>query len=186
MSDDTVEPRVAAEVERLTAFSSPDLHDLCDATDAAIIDGGGFGWLRPPPRGVMEAYWRGILLVPERDLFVARLDGVIAGSAQLVRPPPNNEASAACGALTTFFVAPWARGYGLAVRLVKLVEAQACQAGLRILNLDVRETQARAIQVYEQLGFQRWGSHPHYVEVGGRWLTGHYYYKVLVEEDAQT
>ena len=58
----------------------------------------------------------------------------------------------------------------------------ACQAGLRILNLDVRETQDRAIQVYEQLGFERWGSHPHYVEVGGRWLTGHYYYKVLAEE----
>ncbi len=45
-------------------------------------------------RDVMETYWRGVLLVPERTLFVGRLDGVIAGSAQLVRPPRNNEAQA--------------------------------------------------------------------------------------------
>ena len=46
------------------------------------------------------------MLVPDRALFVARLDGVIAGSAQLVRPTRNNEAQAHSAQLTTSFVAP--------------------------------------------------------------------------------
>jgi ribosomal protein S18 acetylase RimI-like enzyme len=166
-------------VEGLTELVGGDLHDICDAAEAAILDGGGFGWLRPPPRHVMETYWKGVLLVPERELFVARLDGVIAGSAQLQRPPRNNEAQALTGQLTTFFVAPWARGFGLARRLVEAVETAAGTAGLRVLNLDVRETQKRAIEIYDQLGYRRWGTHPNYACVEGRWVTGFYYAKDL-------
>ena len=40
----------------------------------------------------LETYFRGVLLVPERELFLARLDGLVVGSAHLVRPPRNNEA----------------------------------------------------------------------------------------------
>lgn len=172
-------------VEPLDAFQGPDLHDLCDAADAAIVDGGGFGWLAPPPRDRMESYWRGVLLIPERKLFVGRLEGVIAGSAQLLLPTANHEATAACGTLTTFFVAPWARGHGLALRLVQMVEEAARKEGLRVLNLDVRETQTRAIQIYEQLGYHRWGTHPRYALVDGRWLQGFYYYKDLAPDAAK-
>ncbi len=166
-------------VERLRKFKATDLHDLCDATETAIRDGGGFGWLKPPPRETMETYWRGVLLVPERQLFVARLDGTIAGSAQLWLPPKNNEASANSGNVTTVFLAPWARGHGLAALLVQTVEAAAKEEGLKVLNLDVRETQKRAIEIYDQLGYQRWGTHPKYVCAEGRWLTGYYYFKDL-------
>ena len=79
-------------VERVTQFTSRDLTELCEAADDAIRGGGGFGWLKPPPRNIMEAYWRGALLVPERAVFIGRLDGVVAGSAQLWRPTRNNEA----------------------------------------------------------------------------------------------
>ncbi len=171
-------------VERLSAITGSDLHDLCDAAEAAILDGGGFGWLQPPPRHLMETYWKGVLLVPEREVFVARLDATIAGSAQLMRPPKNNEAQAFTGQLTTFFVAPWARGHGLARWLVEAVEDGARAAGLRALNLDVRETQERAIEVYEQLGYRRWGSHPRYAWIDGRWFAGHYYIKDLADADA--
>lgn len=166
-------------VERITAFDAGDLHDLCDAADAAILDGGGFGWLTPPPRHVMETYWKGVLLVPERELHVARLDGTIAGSAQLLRPPKNNEAQSRIGQLTTFFLAPWARGHGLAQRLVEAVEATARETGFRVINLDVRDTQDRAIQIYEGLGYKRWGTHEHYAWVDGRWVTGLFYTKDL-------
>ena len=44
----TAKPTIS--VERLTAFKKTDLTDLCDAADAAIEAGGGFGWVRPPPR----------------------------------------------------------------------------------------------------------------------------------------
>ncbi len=170
---------VATLVERATRLSPRDVDDLCDAADAAILDGGGFGWLKPPPRHVMEAFWRGVLLVPERVLLIARLDGAIAGSAQMVRPPRNNEAQAFACSMTTTFVAPWARGHGLARGLVEAVEATAREAGFAILNLDVRETQSAAIELYESLGFQRWGTHPAYALAAGKRIAGHYYYKDL-------
>ena len=87
---ETDEPQIL--VERITTLDDDDLHALCEATDAAIIDGGGFGWINPPGRRALETYYRGVLLVPERELFVARLNGDIVGSAHLVRPPRNNEA----------------------------------------------------------------------------------------------
>ncbi|HYD30237.1 MAG TPA: GNAT family N-acetyltransferase [Azospirillaceae bacterium] len=174
-------PTPCVAIEQLTKLSVGDMEDLCDAADAAIRDGGGFGWVAPPPRDVMERYWRGVLVVPERMLLVSRLDGVIAGSAQLLRPARNNEAQAHACTLTTFFVAPWARGHGLARKLVVAVEATAREAGFRTLNLDVRETQTAAIHLYETLGFQRWGTHPRYAVVGGRVLAGHYFFKDLSE-----
>ncbi len=136
---------VTVSVDRLTGFAGPDLHDLCDAADAAILAGGGFGWLAPPQRHILEAYWKGVMVVPERELFVARLDRTIAGSAQLLRPPRNNEAQNYVGQLTLAFMAPWARGHGLARGLALAIEKAARDAGLRVLNLEVRETQDAAI-----------------------------------------
>ena len=176
---DSSELETQTSVGQLSEFSAADLHDLCDAAEAAILDGGGFGWLKPPPRDVMETYWKGVLLVPERRLFAARVDGTIAGSGQLWLPAKNNEARAHNAQLTTFFLAPWARGHGLAVRLVAVIEAAARDLGLRVLDLDLRDTQERAIQMYEQLGYVRWGTNPHYARVKDTWLAGHYYYKDL-------
>jgi ribosomal protein S18 acetylase RimI-like enzyme len=178
-TNDSKGPRPATAVDGLTEFTGTDLHDLCDAAEAAITAGGGFGWLTVPPRQAMEGYWKGVLLVPERELFVARLDRTICGSAQLQRAPRNNEAQALSGNLTTSFMAPWARGHGLARMLILAVEAAARDAGLRVLNLDVRESQAAAIKLYESLGYQLWGRHPHYARVGEHWVTGQYYYKDL-------
>ena len=174
---------VSVAVEKLTGFSKTDLEDLCEATEAAIEEGGGFGWVKKPPRETLEKYWRGFLLVPGRTLFVARLDGVVAGSAQLVRPPRNNEAQAFSAQLMSAFVAPWARGHGLARGLLATVEQTARRAGVAILNLDIRDTQTAAIQLYESAGYTRWGTHPAYARVAGRNVPGHYYFKRLIAED---
>ena len=174
---ETLNPSIT--VETVDALTSADQSDLCDAAEAAIREGGGFGWLSPPPRGMLERYWRGVLLVPERSLFVARLDGVIAGSAQLVRPNPNNEAQLHAATLTTSFVAPWARGHGVARLLTQSVEDAARDEGFVVLNLDVRETQSAAIALYETMGFTRWGTHPRYARVEGRWIAGYFYSKIL-------
>src|SRR5690606_34267966 len=172
-------------VEHTTELSDTDLHDLCEATDMAVLDGGGFGWLKPPPRHRLESYWRGVLLVPERELFLARLDGVACGSAQLVKPPRNNEAQRFAATLQHSFVAPWARGHGLARMLVKAVEQRARSEHFRILNLDVRETQTVAIKLYESLGYVKWGTHPHYARVRGRDVQGHFFYKELTKKKTQ-
>lgn len=173
-------------VEKVTELKRSDLYDLCDAAEAAIIDGGGFGWVTPPDREVMERYWKGVMAVPERTLIVGRLDGVIAGSAQLVRPTRNNEAQAFACNLTTSFVAPWARGHGMARMLTQAIIDEATDLGFGILNLDVRETQRAAITLYDHMGFTRWGTHPHYARAKGRTIAGHFYYKVLERPEVET
>lgn len=166
-------------VERVDALTPGDLNDLCDATDAAIEGGGGFGWVHLPARDILERYWQGVITMPARILFVARLDGVICGTCQLVKPPINNEAQSFSVQLMTNFVAPWARGHGLARMLVETAEQHAIKEGFAIINLDVRETMTTAIELYESLGFVRFGTHPHYAKVDGKVLKGYYFSKVI-------
>jgi ribosomal protein S18 acetylase RimI-like enzyme len=166
-------------VERVSDLGPGDMADLCEATNAAIIEGGGFGWIGQQDRGALERHFRGVLLVPERQLFIARLDGHVVGSAQLVRPPRNNEAQAFAAQLTHAYIAPYARGFGLARLLMKRVEEYAASLGYRVLNLDVRETQSTAIALFEAVGYRHWGTHPFYARVDGRTVAGLHYYKLL-------
>jgi ribosomal protein S18 acetylase RimI-like enzyme len=153
------------------------MQELCDATEAAIEDGGGFGWLKIPSRKVLEDYWKGVLLIPERELIVGRIDGVIASSCQLVRPARNNEAQNFSFQLTTFFVTPWARGHGLAPMMLDEAEAFARGSGFSMISLDVRATQESAIRRYEAAGYVRFGTHPRYALVNGEYIPGYFYYK---------
>ncbi len=164
-------------VEWLTEFTGNDMDELCRAAEEAIIDGNGFGWLAPPPRRVLENYWHGVLLVPERELLVARLDSAIVGSAQFVRPPANNQARSFAAAVNSFFIAPWARGHGLARGLLEACEALARQQGFRPLELDVRETQQPAVALIEAAGYERWAVKEKYALVDGKYIAGWYYGK---------
>jgi RimJ/RimL family protein N-acetyltransferase len=169
-------------VERAAELHDDDMQALCEAADAAIIEGGGFGWVKSPGRLALQSYFKGVLLVPERELFTARLDGVIVGSAQLVRPPRNNEAQAFAATVMHSFVAPYARGHGLARMMTRRMEDGARALGYQVLNLDVRETQEAAIRLYESLGYHRWGEHPAYARVRGRTIRGIYFTKLLQRE----
>jgi len=177
MADPKKKPVVT--VEQPAELGPADISDLADAAEMAILDGGGFGWLLPPPREVMERYWRGVLLIPERKLLVGRLDGRIGGSAQLVQPPRNNEAQSRIATITINFVAPWARGFGMARELTLACEEAARALDMRFINLDVRETQLAAIQLYESLGYECWGTNPNYAMVDGKVIAGRYYTKPL-------
>ncbi len=183
---ETMNEEVQTEVRLVESLGGREMDELCAATAAAIEDGGGFGWLTPPPRQVMETYYNGVVLVPGRTLFVGLLDGVIAGSAQLGRPTRNNEAQAAACTLMSAFVAPWARGHALARKLTEAVEDQARAEGFGMINLDVRETQRAAVHVYESMGYVHWGSHPLYARLAdGTMVPGRFYYKVLVGESPE-
>ena len=173
-------------VERVDGpLSVADLNDLCDATDAAIEAGGGFGWVTLPNRDILERFWQGVIAMPARMLFVARLDGVICGTAQLVRPPKNNEAQAFAVHLTGLFIAPWARGQGLSRRLLDYIEKTAVKEGFSVINLDVRETQDAALQLYESAGYTLIGEHPYYARVDGKAVGGRYYYKAIDSDIAK-
>jgi ribosomal protein S18 acetylase RimI-like enzyme len=137
-------------VAQVESLLDTDLAELCDAAEVAILDGGGFGWLSPPPREAMERFWRGVM-----------------------------EAQSSIATITSNFVAPWARGHGMARDLTVACEDAAREKGVRFINLDVRDTQEAAIQLYESLGYKRWGTNPNYAFVEGRAVSGFYYTKGL-------
>lgn len=166
-------------VEEVTHLSTSDLNDLCDATDEAIKAGGGFSWVELPSRDILERYWQGVITMPSRILFVARLDGAIAGTAQLILPARNDEARGFAVKLAEHFVTPWARGHGLARILLEKAEEAAQKQGYSIINLDVRENQTAAINLYEGHDYVRFGTHPHYARFQGKIIKGLYYYKNL-------
>lgn len=172
-------PKATIAVALTSKLTPADLSELCEATVSAIEAGGGFGWVEPPCREVLERFWQGVSLVPERYLFVGRIDGVIAASCQLVKEPKNNEAQSFSGKIMTFFVAPWARHHGLGKLLLRTVEDSAKALDIDVLNLDVRATQDFAIQLYETAGFERWGTNPNYAKIHGKIIPGHYYTKKI-------
>lgn len=169
--------------ERVSRFSEDDLAALCEATIAAILDGGGFGWLSPPAPSLLARYFQGLLLVPETGLFVVRENGMIQGAAVLSRPARNNEAQAMSAHFSGIHVAPYARGRGLGRALARAVIRSARAMGCRVLNCDVRETQTAAIALCRSLGFEHWGTHPYYARSGGALVKGLYLVKLLDDED---
>lgn len=166
-------------VERVESLSKGDMLDLCDATVAAIESGGGFGWVEVPEREALQRYWNGVVAVPQRDLFIARMNKAVVGTVQLMRMPPNNQAQSFSAQVTGFFIAPWARGQGLGKMLMELVEKRAKELGLYVLNLDVRETQGDAIRLFQKIGYEQWGLNPLYAFVKGRTVPGYYFHKII-------
>ncbi|MEQ8284309.1 GNAT family N-acetyltransferase [Thalassospira sp.] len=178
---DTIQDGVIS--EHVTKLSAGDLSDIVDACTQAIVEGGGFGWLTPPDRPDMEKYWRGVLLMPGRHLFVSRVDGVISGAAQLIETPSNLEAQRHSAQISGHFVAPWARGRGNGKAIVRSIEYFAREAGYSVLKLDLRETQTAAIALYNGLGYVRWGINPYYAMIDGKMVEGYYYTKKIQDTD---
>lgn len=166
-------------VEIADTLSAADLNDLCEATESAIEAGGGFGWIQSPGRESLERYWKGVLLVPERHLLAARMDGVICGAVQLIEPSRHNEAQSFSATLLASFVAPWAQRRGSGRKLVETAEKLARDMGYKVLQMDVRQTQTVAIRLYESMGYERWGTNPAYALVNNRVIAGYHYSKMI-------
>ncbi len=172
-------PERHVKIDRITRLSLDDMDNLCDATELAISDGIGFNWMTPPVRETLESYWHGVALMPQRELFGAWLDGVLCGAIQLVKPAPNRETSYFIAKIEGHFVAPWARGHGLASGLLAHAERAASVEGFSVIRLSVRETQERALQLYRDHEYIEWGTLPCYEMVGGEMMAGHHFYKKL-------
>lgn len=163
--------------EVLKSISDIDLADLCNITEQAISAGGGFGWLTVPPRETLNKYWKGLIIVQNRILIVGRLNNVIAGALQIGLQPLNNEAQKDITNINSHFVAPWARGYGLAKDMIDHAENIAKENGASCVQLDIRETQEAAIQLFKSKGYDQWGQNPNYAFVDGKIIKGLYFYK---------
>ena len=169
-------------VEKITTFGKGEIEQLTEATMDAIKEGIGFGWINPPPKNKVKDYWKGVLLVPNRWLFLGRYKGLIAGSLQVVTFSSTNEASMFRVFIENHFVATWARGHGLAKLLIEEAEKECIIHNFSHVLLDVRETQNRAIRLYEQMGYNLWGQLPAYHKLANDvMVSGKYFYKYLGE-----
>ena len=171
--------KINIQVELLSSINNLDLADLCNITEQAIKAGGGFGWLKVPPRDILNKYWKGVMLIKNRKLIVGRLNKFIAGTLQLIFQPSNNEAQQNIFNIVSHFVAPWARGYGLAKAMIDKAEIVGIENGANCAQLDVRETQEAAIQLFISKGYTQWGINPNYALAEGKNIKGLYYFKKL-------
>ena len=76
-------------------------------------------------------------------------------------------------------MAPWARGYGLAKVMIDRALEISKENNKKSIQLDIRETQLAAIQLFENKGFYKWGENPSYAFINGTRIKGYYYYKDL-------
>ncbi len=171
--------KINISVDSLKSLSEVDLADLCNITEQAINAGGGFGWLRVPEPEVLKDYWNKILSDKLNNLIVGRLNGDIAGTLQLSFEAPNIESRKNIAQIKRQFVAPWARGYGLAKSMIDFTEQFAKEENIKSIQLAVRETQDAAIQLFVNKKYLKWGENPFYSYINGSFVKGIYFYKNL-------
>ena len=171
--------KIDFKVEVLKKINKTDLADLCNITEQAIEAGGGFGWLKMPPREILNKYWKGLALIENRKLIVGRLNNAIAGTLQVKFQPSNNEAQQNTIYINSHFVAPWARGYVLAKAMIDKAEKVGVENNSFCAQLDVRETQIAAIQLFRSKGYTQWGTNPNYASADGNIIKGFYFLKAL-------
>jgi ribosomal protein S18 acetylase RimI-like enzyme len=116
------------------------LDALADAPEA-------FGSTLADWREAPESRWRERLAGPDDRNFVAFLDGIPAGMATATPADPDTVE------LISMYVAPSARGHGVADDLITAVVDRARELRARTVRLDVRHTNARATAVYRRHGF---------------------------------
>ena len=171
--------KINISVDVLKDLSEVDLADLCNITEQAISAGGGFGWLRVPTRIVLNQYWKKITDDHLNNLVVGRLNGVIAGTLQLSYEAPNIESRKNIAQIKRHFVAPWARGYGLAKSMIDFSEQKAKEDNIKSIQLAVRETQDAAVQLFSSKNYKIWGENPYYAFINGSFVKGIYFFKNL-------
>ena len=89
----------------------------------------------------------------------------------------SDESQKDIATIKSHFVAPWARGYGLAKNMIDHAETIAKENSIFCIQLDIRETQEAAIQLFKSKGYKQWGTNPRYARVAGSVIRGLYFYK---------
>jgi len=109
-----------------------------------------FGSTLAETQGRDEASWRtGFPAEDQGANFIARLDGAEAGMCAIIRLPALDDEPL----LVSMWVAPGARGSGLAPALVLAAEKWCVEHDLNRMLLDVVEDNLPATALYRRLGY---------------------------------
>jgi len=151
-------------ITRVTTPELPDIEStLAGILHACVQDGASVGFILPFEIEAATDFWRTKVFPAvtsgDTDLFIARQNGVIAGTVQLgmgLLPNQPHRADVA-----KMLVHPDFRRNGIALALMATLEARARDLGKTLLVLDTRSGDA-AQPLYASLGFQVAGEIPGY------------------------
>ncbi|WP_404934676.1 GNAT family N-acetyltransferase [Nitratireductor sp. L15S-10] len=148
-------------VDALTAFRI--LPELAGLLHACVHGGASIGFILPFGMEASMNFWREKVLPAVgsggRLLFIARKDGRLAGSVQLVIDTPPNQPHRA--EASKLLVDPASRRQGIARALMEVLEGEARSLGRSLITLDTR-TGDKAEPLYAALGFSVAGIIPDY------------------------
>lgn len=171
---------VISEVQR-GMLPAADLSALAETLMQSVAQGASIGFVLPFGFVQAQAFWQKLLPAfecGERRLLVARLEGVIVGTVQLVVDQPANGMHR--GDVVKLMVHPDGRRKGIARHLMNRVESLARAEGKTLLVLDT-VTGSPAQTLYEEQGFVLSGTIPHYaMSTEGILESTSVMYKVLV------
>jgi putative acetyltransferase len=107
------------------------------------------------------------LLQPEVDFAVAaRDDRVIACAATRRSPGELQTVGEAYGEIKRMYVAPCARGQGVAERLLDFLEQRLKRDGLTLATLETGRDQLEAVRLYQRCGYVQRGPFGGYPDNG--------------------
>lgn len=177
--------RPALSVEHANRLDDTDLDALVQATHATIAEGSQNSWRGNPSAQRLTAFWNGVMLSPHRHLILGRIAGKIVGGVQIVQAGPLSEIGPEVASLDNFFLAPDARGKGLARRMLRYAEDVARAHGITSLDLVVRDDRDEAALMFEELGYKLWARKETFRWAQDQFHGGLYYTKVI-DDAAQT
>jgi GNAT superfamily N-acetyltransferase len=167
---------MAVSVRIAESLSESEVEQLA-AILVAIVDAGtSVGYLPPLDIETSRSYWRGVLQ-PDIILFVAQIDGQVAGTVQLECARKANARHRA--EINRLLVAPGFQRRGVGRVLMEALESHARSVGRTLLHLDTREGD-RSNDFYRSLGWAEAGTIPMWAMSAGGTLEGTtFYYKVI-------
>ncbi|MCC6943480.1 MAG: GNAT family N-acetyltransferase [Thermomicrobiales bacterium] len=159
-----------------TELTGAEIDRLGEILVAIVDDGASVGYLPPLEPAKATAYWRGVCK-PEVILFLAEVDGEIAGTVQLELAAKANARHRA--EVNRLLVDPAYQRRGIGRVLMEALEVEARVLGRTLLHLDTREGDT-SNDFYRSQGWTEAGTIPMWARSSGGSLDGTvFYYKVL-------
>ncbi|GAB5435936.1 GNAT family N-acetyltransferase [Falsiruegeria mediterranea] len=149
-------------IEEISVSSLPSiLGDLADTLHACVHHGASVGFVLPFSEQDAAVFWEERIFAMVTDgtatLFVARHEGRVVGTVQLVPAPMPNQPHRAD--VSKLLVHPGFRRLGLGRALMTALQDKARDLGLSLLVLDTRSGDPSQA-LYQSLGFQVAGEIP--------------------------
>jgi len=166
-------------IRNLASIGPREFGGLCDVLIDCVEGGASVNFMLPMTRAKAEAFWTSAaasLERGERAIVVAEVDGQIAGTAQAVWAPQENQPHRAD--IAKMLVRRNARRHGVGALVLAAAERAASEAGKTLLMLDTASPEAE--RLYERGGWQRVGTVPKFALMpDGPFCSTVFFYKDL-------